>query len=274
MQSINLETMKNRIKSSKSFKKWQKVFLRVKSMNRQALRCKLEALKNGRHWQALLFRRRAIKAALIFSGIFLVIRICSWYPLAKTWLTSDWNFWDPLLSAVTLLTTLFVWFGESNEDWEEQLKMRLTVFFTYKGKLLMLGESFPLINVSDIRALAQQIGSQMADRSQLDMNLFAMNVTQDAPQSEGGEWYKDYFLTIELNSLPCKDPRNKDKDGVWLNFSGHFRTHNYRYWSLNSKEATWHNLDKKDHISPKVLKHGNHYFDIPNNANSEAVAIW
>jgi hypothetical protein len=225
----------------------------------QKLKNKKKALQNSRKWQALVFRKSNIKAALWFSLIFLIIRIITWYLTTKGVLTSDWNFWDPLLSMVTLLTALFVWFGESSEDWEEQLKMRLTVFFTYKGKLLMLGEQFPLVNAADIRALAQQIGSQMAQRSQLEMNLFSMKIEQDAPQNEVGIWYKDFYLTIELSDLPSKDPKKPAGDPTKLEFEGHFRDENYKYWSAN-QPMEWFPLYNHKRIAEKVKAHGAHFF--------------
>jgi hypothetical protein len=57
--------------------------------------------------------------------------------------------------------------GQLRRAWEEYLPNRLTIHFYYNGREVMRCEKAHLTNESDIRALGQQIGMQMAGGTML-----------------------------------------------------------------------------------------------------------
>lgn len=105
----------------------------------------------------------------------------------------------------TLLVAIFVWLGELQQDWRASLPNKLTVSFHYKDRLVMICHRADLANVGDARALAQQIGLQMADTKHLKFNIAKVRQTGgNVEKGDNGQFQRHYFLEIELLALPEK----------------------------------------------------------------------
>lgn len=122
------------------------------------------------------------------------------------------NGWDKnynvYVGVATLLVTLAVWVGEVYNGWLDDLPKKLTVKFNFEGRVVMECRRADLAGVGDSRALAQQIGKQMACGQELHFVAPAIEQT-------GGEVYYDasikhyrhYYISITLlDILPYKQP--------------------------------------------------------------------
>ena len=144
---------------------------------------------------------------IVLAGLFLLILAIDWL---SGWqflddIKSRWNSdLDQLVSLATLMTALFVWFGEMTQDWQAGLPKRLTVSFqNEQGLLLMRCVKAHLSDVSDIRALGQQIGMQMCGNKPISFR--APFVKQTPPTiSEDAEigLFLHYQVTFTLTALP------------------------------------------------------------------------
>lgn len=127
------------------------------------------------------------------------------------WQTDWWDYIDPLLNLLTLGVALFVGIQQLRRSWEEYLPNRLTVHFYYEGREVMRCEKAYLANESDIRALGQQIGAQMADTQHL--KLVAPMVEISPPEVNEKECYVHYTAKFYLRELPEalkeRDKRNQ-----------------------------------------------------------------
>lgn len=153
----------------------------------------------------LINRRKAYPYALLALVIFVVLD----YLLGGLILTSEASWWktflDPIVSIGTLFTAIAVWLGEAVQDWRGSLPKRLSVDFLYKGRLYMRCEKAYLAGESDIRALGQQIGGQMADTPRLDFKAAKVESTIGMVEKDAvGEYYMAYQASFELTALPAK----------------------------------------------------------------------
>lgn len=113
--------------------------------------------------------------------------------------------WDLYPGVATLLVALVVWFGEAKEDWLNELPKKLTVTFKYGEKDVMWCRYADLANAADMRALAQQIGLQMAKVERL--NFVAPLIKQDGGEiekTEDGGYIRHYHLHVLLTDMPAK----------------------------------------------------------------------
>jgi len=125
---------------------------------------------------------------------------------------ADWWDWiDPLISLLTLGVAFFIWLGQLRRAWEEYLPNRLTVHFHYKGREVMRCEKAHLANESDIRALGQQIGMQMAGGQML--SFLAPQVEISPPQTDSKGRYTHYTARFYLRELPKQ--LNENQMLVW-----------------------------------------------------------
>ena len=78
--------------------------------------------------------------------------------------TNDWPGWlgniQSLLGPFTLLIALFVWFSELCEDWENDLPLRMNVYFFHAGQPAIVCRHVWLAGAEDLRAWGQQVGGQ------------------------------------------------------------------------------------------------------------------
>jgi hypothetical protein len=127
---------------------------------------------------------------------------------------ADWWDWiEPLISLLTLGFAFFIWLGQLRRAWEEYLPNRLTVHFYYQGREVMRCEKAHLANESDIRALGQQIGMQMAGGQML--SFLAPRVEISPPETDSTERYTHYTARFYLRELPTA-LSNPSEEGVFV----------------------------------------------------------
>jgi hypothetical protein len=147
------------------------------------------------------------KIPIILTGSFVVWVLIDWL---SGWQVSDdfktrWNTdLDQIVSFATLMTALFVWYGEINEDWKNNLPKRLTVRFeNEQGQLRMLCIRAHLSDTGDIRALGQQIGSQMCNKSQISFRApFVEQETAEILTDSDIGYFLHYKVTFTLTEMP------------------------------------------------------------------------
>ena len=131
------------------------------------------------------------------------------------------------ITFITLLVALSVWWGEIVQEWRDHLPKRLSVEFLYGTdngqdramRTVMSCSKANLADVADIRALGQQIGSQLVDPDLPDRSLGfrAPYVLQDNGKieyQEGAGFYQHYRVRFTLTKLPDKLDPNRCK--VWV----------------------------------------------------------
>ena len=155
---------------------------------------------------------------IILTSLFLLLIVVDWF---SGWqilddLKARWNTdLDQIVSLATLTTALFVWYGEINEDWRNNLPKRLTVRFEddqEHPKLVMLCIKAHLSDVADIRMLGQQIGRQMCKNT--DIHFRAPYIRQNSGEilyaTETGH-FLHYEVTFTLTKRPDDLPSDKWK---------------------------------------------------------------
>ncbi len=155
------------------------------------------------------FALRSRKGNLIIASLLLAIFVITQYggmPSFHQLFTKRWNeSFNAYAGISTLAVAIFVWLGELQQDWRASLPNKLTVSFKYKGRLEMICHRADLANVSDARALALQIGQQMAGTQQLKFNAAKIRQTGgEVEKGDGGQFQRHYFLEIDLLALPEK----------------------------------------------------------------------
>ena len=158
------------------------------------------------------------KIPISLTGFFVVWVLFDWL---SGWRVLDdfktlWNTdLDQIVSLATLMTALFVWYGEINEDWKNNLPKRLTVRFEddqEHPQLVMLCIKAHLSDVADIRMLGQQIGRQMCKNT--DIHFRAPYIRQNSGEilyaTETGHFLQ-YEVTFTLTKRPDDLPSDKWK---------------------------------------------------------------
>lgn len=159
--------------------------------------------------EVVRFASRTRKGQLIIAALLLAIFViaqCGGMPSFHQLFTKRWNeSFNAYAGISTLVVAIFVWLGELQQDWRASLPNKLTVSFKYEGRLEMICHRADLANVSDARALALQIGQQMASNQQLKFNAAKIRQTGgDVEKGETGQFQRHYFLEIDLLALPEK----------------------------------------------------------------------
>ncbi len=126
--------------------------------------------------------------------------------------TDWWNSVEPVITFLTLGVALFVVYQQMTEEWEEDyLPKKFSGEFYFEGKKVMRFENAMLTTEGDIRALAQQIGQQMAKTQFL--KFIAPEVEVTGPFVNKQELFIHYNITIKLIELP--DELKKIKFRLW-----------------------------------------------------------
>lgn len=119
-----------------------------------------------------------------------------------TGFTQGWQaYLDSPVSFMTLFVAVLVWYGEVREQYLGNLPKRMTVSFVYQGKEIMRCNRAILSHEGDMRALAQQIGRQMAGNQNLDLRPMLHDWAKCIETDEKEERYMHYRVTIELWKL-------------------------------------------------------------------------
>lgn len=199
------------------------------------------------------WRSRQGHILAFFFALFVVCCIV-WLPLLSDTVPNKgwWDWAEPIAGISTLVTALGVWIGELRQDWENNLPKRLTVHFQFENQDILVCRGMHLPNEGDIRALSQQIGSQMTrGRQQVDSKTkgeegklkFDPFIKQREPiiVYEESLVYKLYTVFFKLSEEPAfpdgPDEKNINKYLVWTYDVSGERTEEYLP-RVNSKDAT------------------------------------
>lgn len=111
----------------------------------------------------------------------------------------------------TLVVALFVWLGEIREDWENNLPKRLSVFFFYTGKPVVVCRYAWLAGPDELRTWGQQVAKQAAGNEYLD---FSPDVEAQKPTKvvePNGAICTHYAVCFKLTGLNPFLKRNPGK---------------------------------------------------------------
>jgi len=123
-----------------------------------------------------------------------------------------------ILGMGTLLVALFVWIGEIEKDWEESLPKRLSVFFFWMGKPLIVCRYVWLAGKDEIRIWGQQVAVQAqevmpGEKPQDSFLHFEPDMQTRSPElliaPRGGVW-KHYSICFKLTDLNTSLRRTKE----------------------------------------------------------------
>lgn len=103
----------------------------------------------------------------------------------------------------TFLMSIVIWWHQMSIEWEENLQKRITVFFEYKGRMVMKFENGVIPDGTDLRAWSQQIGAQMGKSRNLQFEpSVEMSDTKIYWDPIIQRYYKIYPVTYILTELP------------------------------------------------------------------------
>lgn len=124
---------------------------------------------------------------------------------------TNWANWlinaQSFLSVGTLLVALSVWWGEISEDWQNDLPKRLSVFFFYKDRPLIVCRYVWLAGADEIRTWGQQVALQaqpIKPDKPPDKFDFGPDVETRKPillLGPRGEVWKHYSVCFRLTKL-------------------------------------------------------------------------
>ena len=123
-----------------------------------------------------------------------------------------------ILGIGTLLVALFVWIGEIEKNWENDLPKRLSVFFFWEAKPLIVCRYVWLAGKDEIRTWGQQVGVQaqevMPGEKPADSFLhFGPDMQTRNPElllGPKGEAWKHYSICFRLTGLNKSLERTED----------------------------------------------------------------
>lgn len=120
---------------------------------------------------------------------------------------------NPWVNILTFVIAFTLWLAEVYRDWKENLPKRLTVLFRYRCrvneryKVVMRCKKAHISDWADVRALGQQIGSQLVNPDNPDRKLsfIAPHVAEEEKEVqydlENG-FYIHQHVTFTLTKLP------------------------------------------------------------------------
>ena len=120
--------------------------------------------------------------------------------------TDWWGYAEPISGVLTLALAGIIWLGQLGDRWLASLPKELTVAFSFEGRLVMRCERAYLASEADIRAWAQQLGSQMASKDEEAPARLSMrpDVRQDPAKVArlDGRYVLSYTVHYNLRSIP------------------------------------------------------------------------
>ncbi len=118
---------------------------------------------------------------------------------------SGWIDWlinaQSILGVGTLLVAIFVWWGEISEDWRNDLPKKLSVFFFYGCRPVIVCRYVWLAGADELRIWGQQVAKQAAGNQLLD---FGPDVEAKKPvlvSGLEGEVFVHYSVCFKLTNL-------------------------------------------------------------------------
>jgi hypothetical protein len=189
-----------------------------------------------------------IKSILWLAGMFSVFYLFhDRFDNNKVELGKRWAFvFDPTFTVFSLIIPIILGFLLLYKEWEESLDRKLIVHFSIVNKINKCKEyvfscyNVNLLHGTDMRAISQQIGSQMGDGVQLRFNPSVKPIEETTilikNHSNKSEWIKYSEIEFLLNSEPSTISKNEQS---------------YLVWNLFKEEK----LEKKLKIRPDVPLH-------------------
>ena len=125
-----------------------------------------------------------------------------------------WNVLDPISGILTFIISMIILYVQSRNNWENNLEKRLNANYVLVDEAqnmpLLIVEQAYLSSEADIRQWAQQLGRQVMD----DIN-FDMNWDDPEPEirldNETNRYYKLYKITVYLTSNPFNEEKGATK---------------------------------------------------------------
>jgi hypothetical protein len=138
----------------------------------------------------------------IFIGIVNFQELTKFFQMVKNGDPQMFSWLNSIVSFVTLVVAVGVWWGATARQWEESLPKRL--YATFKDpddKTIMLCQDADLSAEDDIRAWCQQIGSQMLKNNEkLLFSPFYLKRETEKVSLE--KRVKEYHVSIKLLATP------------------------------------------------------------------------
>lgn len=142
------------------------------------------------------------------------------------------NWLDPVIGFATLLVSITVWINDIKKSYLENLPKRLTAYFEFGGRNVIVFRNILLFNESDIRAWAQQIARQKAG-GDIQFEPFFRFKDSGVETAKNGSAFKSYEITFFLSGIPEK---LKSKLG--------YDTPDAKKWCME-----WHQIEKDGSIT-------------------------
>ena len=120
-----------------------------------------------------------------------------------------WIRMQSFLGVGTLLVALFVWYGKIREDWKNDLPKRLSVFFFFGSKPVIVCRYVWLAGEDELRTWGQQVAKQAAGNQNLD---FSPDVEARKPSlavEKNNEICKHYAVRFVLTRMPSSQPDSR-----------------------------------------------------------------
>lgn len=138
-------------------------------------------------------------AAVTTTLVLLIVLVASSTPGADVW---TWV--QNVATCFTLGTALLIWVSERAREWQSDLPKRLTAHFVFERNEVMVCEGAYLSSESDIRAWAQQLGSQMTSREQLSL-LPKLDQEDQGVQYDEEEkcFFVQFDVVVYLREMPA-----------------------------------------------------------------------
>lgn len=130
------------------------------------------------------------------------------------------DFVDPAIGVLTFFSALYIAYQNYRKEALDKIELRLTVHYKFEDRFILTCNQAFLSGTSDIRALGQQIGSQMTGVGLLSFFPYQDLETRESYiKDTSGVIFRHYTVTFFLRVLP--DPDKKcyfDKNGytVWF----------------------------------------------------------
>jgi len=180
-------------------------------------------------WLVLMYAFKHQKFQIIIMCVFIglvVLGVLFWnelrLPSASSHTPESIVEWllnaQTILGIGTLLVALFVWIGKIEENWENDLPKRFSVFFFWEAKPLIVCRYVWLAGKDEIRTWGQQVGVQAQDvktgEKPADSFLhFRPEMQTRNPEllvAPKGEVWKHYSICFRLTRLNKSLERTKD----------------------------------------------------------------
>ncbi|MBK9152072.1 MAG: hypothetical protein IPM26_14260 [Saprospiraceae bacterium] len=161
----------------------------------------------NRHW--LIFQSTHWGGKLLVGLIFLltVLYFNRWTDTVGGCDDKFWELIDPVSAITTFMATLFIYYNQAKQRWEDSLEKLLDIeyYYTQNGvgdSLLAEIKGAYLAGASDIRQWAISLGGQLFGQIKFDINWD--DDTKPEVIKAGNKYVKQYKIKMYLTAYPDK----------------------------------------------------------------------